>query len=47
MPTLQREDLGLHFEESGPAIPILLTHSFGHIGDVYGHRSRLGTSNTG
>jgi pimeloyl-ACP methyl ester carboxylesterase len=28
MPMLQREGLGLHFEESGQGIPILLTHGF-------------------
>jgi pimeloyl-ACP methyl ester carboxylesterase len=28
MPTLQREGLGLHFEESGQGVPILLTHGF-------------------
>jgi pimeloyl-ACP methyl ester carboxylesterase len=28
MPTLRRDDLGLHFEVSGDGLPILLTHGF-------------------
>ena len=28
MPTLQRDDLGLHFEVSGEGLPVLLTHGF-------------------
>ncbi len=28
MPTLHREGLGLHFEETGQGVPILLTHGF-------------------